>query len=62
MSLGEFKRWIRESYIKDGKFKRYLEDQTAKKALPPSFAQIAVAAYDAQKALPGPPPDDGVPF
>jgi hypothetical protein len=62
MSLGEFKRWIRESYIKDGKFKRYLEVQTAKKALPPSFAQIAVAAYDAQKALPAPPPDDGVPF
>jgi hypothetical protein len=54
MALGEFKRWIRESCIKDGKFNRYLEDQTAKKALPPSFAQIAVAAYDESPGrLPG---------
>ncbi len=46
MALGEFKRWIREVYIKAGKFKRYLDDQVVKKALPPSFAQIAVSAYD----------------
>jgi len=46
MALGEFKRWIRETYIKGGRFKRYLDDQVVKKALPPSFAQIAVAAYD----------------
>lgn len=46
MALGEFKRWVRETYIKAGKFRKYLEDQVAKKALPPSFAQIAVSAYD----------------
>lgn len=45
MALGEFKRWIRESYIKGGKFQKYLSDQVAKNALPPSFAQLAVAAY-----------------
>ena len=45
MALGEFKRWIREDYIKEGKFKRYLEDQVTKRALPPSFAQLAVSAY-----------------
>lgn len=45
MALGEFKRWIREVYIKAGKFEKYLNDQVKKKALPPSFAQIAIAAY-----------------
>jgi hypothetical protein len=45
MALGEFKRWIRESYIKGGKFEKYLTDQAAKKMLPPSFAQLAIAAY-----------------
>jgi hypothetical protein len=45
MALGEFKRWIRESYIKQGKFEKYLLSQVAKKALPPSFAQLAIAAY-----------------
>lgn len=50
MALGEFKRWLREDYIKAGKFKRYLDDQVAKRALPPSFAQIAVSAYDGSNA------------
>jgi hypothetical protein len=45
MALGEFKRWLRESYIKGGKFKKYLSDQVTKRALPPSFAELAVAAY-----------------
>lgn len=46
MALGEFKRWVREVYIRDGKFERYLDDQVAKRMLPPSFAQIAIAAYE----------------
>ena len=45
MALGEFKRWVREIYVKAGKFKKYLDGQVAKKALPPSFAQIAVSMY-----------------
>jgi hypothetical protein len=45
MSLGEFKRWLREKYIKGGKFEKYLTSQVNKKSLPPSFAQLAVAAY-----------------
>lgn len=45
MALGEFKRWIRETYIKGGKFENYLAGQVEKRALPPSFAQLAVAAY-----------------
>lgn len=53
MALGEFKRWVREGYIKGGKFKKYLDDQVTKKALPPSFAQIAVAAYQSPEAPKG---------
>lgn len=45
MALGEFKRWLRETYIKAGKFEKYLDGQVAQRLLPPSFAQIAVQAY-----------------
>lgn len=54
MALGEFKRWIREGYINAGKFEKYLDSQVAKKSLPPSFAQLAVAAYDSQPRSPAP--------
>lgn len=56
MGLGEFKRWIREDYIKGGKFATYLEGQVEKRALPPSFAQLAIAAYtgDEPSSLPEP--------
>lgn len=45
LSLGEFRRWIRETYIGEGKFKKYLTDKVKQKALPASFAQLAIAAY-----------------
>jgi hypothetical protein len=45
-ALGEFRRWVREDYIKAGKFKNYLSDKVKHNALPASFAQIAIAAYD----------------
>ncbi|MEF8723155.1 MAG: hypothetical protein V5B30_11320 [Candidatus Accumulibacter delftensis] len=44
-SLGEFRRWFREVYIGQGKFKTYLMNQSKVKALPASFAQLAIAAY-----------------
>lgn len=44
-ALGEFRRWMRENYIGDGKFKNYLEGQVKKQALPASFAQLAISAY-----------------
>lgn len=53
MALGEFKRWLREDYIKGGKFQNYLTDQVKKNALPPSFAQLAVAAYTYKDVPPG---------
>jgi hypothetical protein len=43
--LGEFRRWFREDYIGAGKFANYLISAVKKKELPPSFAQLAIAAY-----------------
>ena len=50
MALGEFRRWMRENYIGDGKFTKYLETQVKKKALPASFAQLAITAYGLDQA------------
>lgn len=45
VALGEFRRWFREIYIGEGKFHKYLVGQSKVKALPASFAQIALDAY-----------------
>jgi len=45
MELGEFRRWIREKYIGEGKLKNYLSEKVKQNILPVSFAQIAIAAY-----------------
>lgn len=44
-ALGEFRRWLRESYIGGGKFETYIIGKVKDRALPPSFAQLAIAAY-----------------
>jgi hypothetical protein len=44
-ALGEFRRWLREKYIAEGKFRKYLEKKVRDKQLPVSFANIAVAVY-----------------
>ena len=44
-ALGEFRRWFRETYIGEGKFKTYVEGKAKDLALPISFAQLAIAAY-----------------
>jgi hypothetical protein len=45
IALSEFRRWMRETYIGQGKFANYVTQKAAQKQLPPSFAQIAIAAY-----------------
>lgn len=45
-ALPEFRRWMRENYIGEGKFTKYLNDKIKQKALPPSFAQLVIAAYN----------------
>ncbi len=44
-ALGEFRRWFRETYIGEGKSATYIEAKAKDKALPVSFAQLAIAAY-----------------
>lgn len=44
-ALAEFRRWMRENYIGDGKFTTYINNKIKQKELPPSFAQIVMNAY-----------------
>lgn len=44
-ALAEFRRWMREVYIGDGKFAKYITGKVEQKQLPASFAQVAIAAY-----------------
>lgn len=52
-ALAEFRRWMREDYVGKGKFASYIGDKVKQRALPVSFAQLAVAALSGQdtKAL-----------
>jgi len=45
MAFGEFRRWLREDYIANGKFANYVTNAVKKKELPPSVGQLAIAAY-----------------
>lgn len=45
-ALGEFRRWMRETYIGDGKFAKYLNTKIKQKELPASFSQLVIKAYN----------------
>ena len=45
-ALPEFRRWMRENYIGDGKFTKYINNKIKQKELPASFSQIVIEAYD----------------
>jgi hypothetical protein len=44
-ALPEFRRWMRENYIGDGKFTKYINNKIVQKQLPASFAQLVISAY-----------------
>ncbi len=44
-ALGEFKRWLREDYIRGGKFRNYVGGQVQRKQIDAPAAQLALAAY-----------------
>lgn len=44
-ALGEFRRWVRQSYIGEGRFAKYLDGKVKRQELPASFAQLAITAY-----------------
>jgi hypothetical protein len=45
-ALGEFRLWLREQYIGQGKFSNYILGKVKTMQLPASFAQLAIAAYE----------------
>lgn len=45
-SLGEFRRWFRETYVGAGKLSNYLQTKVRQRQLPASFAQLALAAFN----------------
>lgn len=45
-AIPEFRRWMRENYIGDGKFTNYINNKIKQKQLPASFSQIVIEAYD----------------
>ena len=45
-ALGEFRRWLREVYVGDGRFAKYLSGKVGRGELTASFAQLALTAYE----------------
>jgi hypothetical protein len=43
-ALGRYREWLQETYIEGGKFSSYLTAKVSKGELPPSVAQLAIAA------------------
>ena len=44
-ALPEFRRWMRENYIGDGKFTKYINTKIKQKELSASFSQLVTSAY-----------------
>jgi hypothetical protein len=53
-SLGEYSEWLQDTYIESGKFSSYLKGKVSRGELPPSIAQLAIAAL-VPTAVGGPP-------
>jgi hypothetical protein len=53
-ALGEFKRWLREHYIRGGKFESYVGSQVQKKQISTETARKALEAYELKPAIQGP--------
>lgn len=43
-ALGEYRRWLQDDYLEGGKFKSYLQNKVKQGGLPPSVAELAIAA------------------
>ena len=52
VALGEFRRWLREDYIKGGKFRSYITGQIQRRQISNDTGSRAIEAFSAQKALP----------
>ena len=45
-ALGAYREWLQNEYIEGGKFAKYIDGKVKKNALPPSVAQLAIAAVE----------------
>lgn len=45
-SLGHYREWLQNAYIEEGKFAKYIDGKAKRKELPPSVAQLAIAAVE----------------
>lgn len=52
-ALGRYRQWLQDDYIEGGKFRNYLQGKVRRQELPPSIAELAIAAIEAP-ALPAP--------
>ena len=52
-ALGAYREWLQDEYIEGGKFAKYIDGKAKKGDLPPSVAQLAIAAVET-KELPSP--------
>jgi len=43
-ALGRYRQWLQDSYIEGGKFSAYVSGKVSRGELPPSIAQLAIAA------------------
>jgi hypothetical protein len=43
-SLGHYREWLQDTYIEGGRFRTYLSGKVSRGELPPSVAQLAIAA------------------
>lgn len=53
-ALGEFKRWLRENYIRGGKLESYIGNQVQKKQISSETARKALDAYGLNRRIGGP--------
>lgn len=50
-ALGEFRRWLRDDYIRGGKFQTYIKGQVQKRQISSEKANAALQAYDLPKLI-----------
>lgn len=50
-ALGEFKRWLREEYIRGGKFRAYVAGQVQRRQITSELAQRALGAYNLPEGI-----------
>ena len=51
-ALGSYREWLQDHYIGGGKFRTYITEKAKKGSIPPSVAQLTIAAIETPQ-IPG---------